>query len=214
MVGADRVCSKPQIEPRCSIDALYLVEGAIIRVEVADAGASVSGVTAQLVGAACAGDRDAFEQLVQPYVAPSIGAAALITGNESDGADAVQDALLAAWRRLPQLREPAAFPGWFRSIVVHAALRTSGRNHRIVELDLTLAAPADQLDRALDLRMLRRAFGRLDQRDRVLLTLHHYWDLPVSETARLLGVPEGTVKSRVHYAMRRLRAAYEAEDRR
>lgn len=190
------------------------MEGAIIRVEVAGEEAAVSVAMAQLVGAACAGDRDAFERLVRPHVGPAVGAATLITGNESDGADAVQDALLVAWQRLQQLREPAAFPGWFRRIVVHAALRAAGQNHHVAELDLTVAAPVDELDRALDLRMLRRALTRLDKGDRVLLTLHHFWELPVSETARLLRVPEGTVKSRVHHAMRRLRAAYQAEERR
>jgi RNA polymerase sigma-70 factor (ECF subfamily) len=189
------------------------MEGAIIRVEVADEPA-VLGVSAQLVAAACAGDRDAFGRLVRPYVAPAVGAATLITGNDSDGADAVQDALLIAWQRLPQLRNPDSFPAWFRSIVVRAALGKARRARRIVELDMEVAAPPDHLDRALNLRTLRRTLARLDHKDRVLLTLHHYWELPVAETSRLLGVPEGTVKSRVHHAMKRLRAAYEAEERR
>ena len=190
------------------------MEGFTIRVEVGDERAVVSGASAQLVGAACAGDRDAFGRLVRPYLAPAVGAATLITGNDLDGADAVQDALLVAWQRLPQLRNPGLFQAWFRSIVLRAALRTARRTRRIVELDLEVAAPIDQLDRALDLRTLGRALARLDSKDRVLLTLHHYWELPVAETARLLGVPEGTVKSRVHHALHRLRAAYEAEERR
>lgn len=190
------------------------MEGAIIRVEVADERGSGSGATAQLVGAACAGDRHAFEQLVRPSLSGAVGAATLITGNDSDGADAVQDALLAAWQRLPQLRDPEAFPGWFRSIVLRAAIRTAGRGRHVAEIDMEVVAPLDELERALDLRTLRRAFDRLDGKDRILLTLHHYWELPVAETARLLGIPVGTVKSRVHHAMRRLRAAYEAEERR
>ena len=190
------------------------MEDAIIRVEMADERAVAAGAGAKLVEAACAGDRDAFGRLVRPYLASAVGAATLIAGNDSDGADAVQDALLIAWRRLPQLRNPGLFQAWFRSIVVRAALHTSRRTRRIVELDLEVAAPLDQLDRALDLRTLRRALAGLNGKDRVLLTLHHYWDLPVAETARLLGVPEGTVKSRVHHAMHRLRAAYDAEERR
>jgi RNA polymerase sigma-70 factor (ECF subfamily) len=189
------------------------MEGAIIRAEMADEPA-VLGISAQLLGAACAGDRDAFGRLVRPHLASAVGAATLITGNDSDGADAVQDALLMAWQRLSQLRNVEAFPAWFRSIVVRAALATARRTRHIGELEMTMAAPPDQLDRALDLRTLRRALVRLDHKDRVLLTLHHYWDLPVAETARLLGVPEGTVKSRVHHAMHRLRAAYDAEERR
>jgi RNA polymerase sigma-70 factor (ECF subfamily) len=196
------------------MDALIVMEGAIIRDEMVNERAAVSGDGAQLVGAACAGDRDAFGRLVRPYLAQAVGAATLITANDADGADAVQDALLVAWQRLAQLRNPELFPAWFRSIVLRAALRTTRRAHRIVELHLEVMAPPDQLDRALDLRTLRRALVRLDTKDRVLLTLHHYWELPVAETARLLDVPEGTVKSRVHYALNRLRAAYEAEERR
>jgi RNA polymerase sigma-70 factor (ECF subfamily) len=190
------------------------VESVIIRVEMADERAVLQGLTGQLVAAARAGDRDAFERLVRPHLASAVGAASLITGNTSDGADAVQDALLIAWQRLPQLRQPELFPAWFRRIVVHAAARTSQQARRLVELDLTLAGPVDQLDDALNLRILSRALTRLNDKDRVLLTLHHFWDLPVAETARLLGVPQGTVKSRVHNALRRLRAAYDAEERR
>ena len=190
------------------------MESVIIRVEMADERAVVSGVSAQLVASARAGDRDAFEQLVEPHLARAVGAAALITGNESDGADAVQDALLAAWQRLQQLHDPELFPAWFRRIVVRAAWQTAKRARRIVALDLTIEVPADHLDHQLDLRRLTSALARLDDKDRVLLTLHHYWDLPVAETARLLGVREGTVRSRVHHAMRRLRAAYDAEERR
>ena len=168
---------------------------------------------AGLIGLACDGDREAFGRLVRPHLAPAVGAATIITGSEADGADAVQDALLVAWQRLPQLREPAMFPAWFRRIVVRAATQVSRRRRRVAELDLSAPGPPDQLDRALDLRTLRRAVARLDDNDRVLLTLREFWDLPIAETARLLAIPEGTVKSRLHHALRRLRAAYEAEER-
>lgn len=83
----------------------------------------------------------------------------------------------------------------------------------MVELDIATPDPATDVDRALEHRTLARAFDRLDVEDRLILTLHHYWGLPVAETAHHLGIPEGTVKSRVHYAVERLRAAYDAEDR-
>jgi RNA polymerase sigma-70 factor (ECF subfamily) len=72
----------------------------------------------------------------------------------------------------------------------------------------------DDLDRHVERRQLSRAFDALDARDRTLLTLHHFWGLPIAETAQLLKLREGTVKSRVHHAMTRLRAAYDAEGRR
>jgi RNA polymerase sigma-70 factor (ECF subfamily) len=93
-------------------------------------------------------------------------------------------------------------------------LHAASRRGQVVELDLAAVAPEGDLDRAVDRRTLGRAFERLDARDRLLLTLHHFWDLPIAETAAHLGIPEGTVKSRVHYAMDRLRAAFAAEERR
>lgn len=169
---------------------------------------------ARLVDSARRGDRDAFSELVAPDLAAALGTARIVTRSEADASDAVQEALLSAWKGLDGLREPEAFRAWFRRHVVRAALRAAIRRGRVVELDLAATAPDGELDRALERRTLGRAFARLDARDRVLLTLHHFWDLPIAETAAHLGVPEGTVKSRVHYAMDRLRAAYAAEERR
>ena len=169
---------------------------------------------AGLVVAARRGDRDAFRTLVEPDLAAAIGTARILTRSEADASDAVQEALLSAWRGLGSLREPEAFRAWFRRHVVRAAMRAASGRGRVVELDLTAFAPEDELDRAVERRILGRAFANLDARDRLLLTLHHFWALPITETAAHLGIPEGTVKSRVHYAMDRLRAAYAAEERR
>lgn len=171
-------------------------------------------VAVQLVERAVRGDRGAFERLVEPHLGVALGAAQLITGNEADAADAVQDALLKAWQSLDSLRDPKLFLGWFRKIVIRSATRSLRGRQRLVELDLEAPAPIDSLDREFDRRQLSRAFARLDSKDRVLLTLHHYWQLPVAESAVLLGLPEGTVRSRVHHALKRLRAAYDAEVRR
>jgi RNA polymerase sigma factor (sigma-70 family) len=67
---------------------------------------------------------------------------------------------------------------------------------------------------AIERRDLGRAFDRLSPDDRALLTMRHLWDAPVAEVAEALGIPAGTVKSRTHAAMERLRAAYDAEARR
>ena len=169
---------------------------------------------AGLVAAAKRGDRDAFRALVEPDLPAALGTARIVTRSEADASDAVQEALLSAWRGLDGLRDPDAFRAWFRRHVVRAALKAAEQRGRVVELDLATAAPDGELDRAVDRRTLARAFDRLEARDRLLLTLHHFWDLPIAETAAHLGIPEGTVKSRVHYAMDRLRAAFAAEERR
>jgi RNA polymerase sigma-70 factor (ECF subfamily) len=79
---------------------------------------------------------------------------------------------------------------------------------------MDLPDASDALERAVARRTLGRAFDRLGPDDRLILTLHHYLGLPVAETAAHLSIPTGTVKSRVHAAMGRLRAAYDAEERR
>jgi RNA polymerase sigma-70 factor (ECF subfamily) len=167
-----------------------------------------------LVDAAVAGDRDAFRQLVEPHLPVALGAAAILLRSRSDADDAVQDALLSAWQGLHRLRDPAAFPAWFRQHVVRSAMRRARRIGRVLELDVDVAAPPGELERAVERRLLERAFAQLAPDDRLLLTLRHYWGMPVAEVAGLLGVPEGTVRSRTHQAMERLRAAYAAEERR
>ena len=164
--------------------------------------------------AARAGDRDAFRSLVEPDLAAALGTARIVTQSEADAADAVQDALLSAWRGLGALRDPDAFRPWFRRHVVRAALKAAARRGRVAELDPATAAPEGELDAAIDRRTLARAFDRLDARDRLILTLHHFWDVPIAEAATYLGIPEGTLKSRLYYAMDRLRAAFAAEERR
>jgi len=168
---------------------------------------------AELVAAARRGDRGAFEELVAPDVPRALGAARILAGSSTDAADAVQEALLSAWRGLDRLRDPDAFPAWFRRHVVRAAMRIAKRPRAVDLADVDAFAP-DDLERHLERRQLARAFDELDARDRTLLTLHHFWALPIAETAKLLGIREGTVKSRVHHAMARLRAAYDAEGRR
>jgi RNA polymerase sigma-70 factor (ECF subfamily) len=194
-----------KIEPIEGGDALMDMEAAL----------DATGRRIDLVEAARAGDRDAFRALVEPSLPAALGMAQIVTGSHADAADAVQDALLSAWRGLDGLREPAAFGAWFRRHVVRAARRMARRRGRVVELDV-VPEPADDgaLERELEHRALGRAFRRLEPKDRLLLTLHHFWRLPIAETAAHLGIPEGTVKSRVHHAMARLRAACDAEDRR
>lgn len=173
--------------------------------------------SAGLVDAAVRGDRGAFELLVEPYLAVALGAARLITGNESDAADAVQDALLASWQSLDGLRNPEVFAAWFRKIVIRSSTRCVQRRRHLVEIDLESQETTDSInsvEREFDLRQLARAFARLDPKDRALLTIHHYWQLPVAESAQLLGLPQGTVRSRVHHALKRLRAGFDAEARR
>jgi RNA polymerase sigma factor (sigma-70 family) len=185
------------------------------RLDVAAVGSGSRATTrTDLVQAAVLGDRDAFARLVEPELAVALGASILLTRSHADAGDAVQDALLSAWQGLDRLRDPVAFPAWFRTHVVRAGVRTARRRRGVLELDVRMPAEVDTLDRSFERRQLRRAFDRLGADDRLLVTLRYLWDAPVAETAAILGIPEGTVKSRTHAVLERLRANYEAEERR
>ena len=80
---------------------------------------------AELVEAARRGDREAFSYLVSPHLETALRVARVVSGSPDDGTDAVQDALLSAWQGIGSLREPAAFPAWFRRHVTRSAMKRS-----------------------------------------------------------------------------------------
>src|SRR5580765_3113052 len=169
--GANRPAEASKFEPKPPDGALIGMEAVLEQ--------STPSLTA-LVDAARRGDRTAFGALVEPDLAAAFGTARIVAGSSADASDAVQEALLSAWQGLDSLRDPERFRPWFRQHVVRAALKAAKRRGRVVELDLeTASAPDGELDLALDRRTLARAFDRLDARDRLLLTLHHFWELPV-----------------------------------
>jgi RNA polymerase sigma-70 factor (ECF subfamily) len=169
---------------------------------------------AHLVRAAVGGDPEAFRQLVEPQLATALRATTVLIGSDADAADVVQDALLAAWRTLHALKNPDAFAAWFRQIVVRGAIRRARTRRAVVELDLSQRSGAGSLDRSVERADLARGFAALSLPDRSVLTLRYLWDVSTVEAAAILEIPEGTVKSRTHAAIERLRAAFEAEERR
>jgi RNA polymerase sigma-70 factor (ECF subfamily) len=130
--------------------------------------------------------------------------------------DATQQALLTVWRDLPQLRDPARFDAWSYRLLVRAcyaeARRTRQWTPNLHVLPTDQSARED-LSSIVDRDELERGFRRLSIDHRAVVVLHHYLDLPLDEVADVLGVPVGTVRSRLHYAMRGLRAALEADAR-
>ena len=131
--------------------------------------------------------------------------------------DATQQALLDIWRDLPQLRDPARFDAWSYRLLVRACY-AEGRRTRQWTPNLRLL-PADEpmgtdaLSSVVDRDQLERGFRRLSIDHRAVVVLHHYLDLPLETVADVLGVPIGTVRSRLHHAMRGLRAALDADAR-
>ena len=131
--------------------------------------------------------------------------------------DATQQALLTIWRTLPQLRDPARFDAWSYRLLVNACY-VEGRRRRQWTPNLHLLpahepAVAEGLSSIHDRDQLERGFRRLSIDHRAVVVLHHYLELSIEEVAETLGVPPGTVRSRLHHAMRGLRAALDADAR-
>jgi RNA polymerase sigma-70 factor (ECF subfamily) len=175
-----------------------------------------------LVERARAGSADAFEALVEARVGPMTRTAMAILGRDDEARDAVQDALVTAWRELAALRDPGAFDAWLTRILVNRCRRglrrVVARRVREVPVDgLAVAdepAGPDEAAGADDRRSMERAFGRLSVEERTLLVLHHLDGRSVAEIAAVLKVPAGTAKSRLFAARRSLDRALAREDAR
>jgi RNA polymerase sigma-70 factor (ECF subfamily) len=170
----------------------------------------------ELVIRAQRGDEEAFTSLAVA-VGDRLHAVAHRILRDTDLAeDATQQALLNVWRDLPQLRDPARFDAWSYRLLVRACYAEARRarsasNLRLLPADEPMGADGTSL--VIDRDQLERGFRRLSIDHRAVVVLHHYLDLPLSEVAETLGVPEGTVRSRLHHAMRGLRAALDADAR-
>jgi RNA polymerase sigma-70 factor (ECF subfamily) len=130
--------------------------------------------------------------------------------------DATQQALLDAWRYLPSLRDPDRFEAWVHRLLVHACYAEARRERRH-RGNLRLLTP-DEFDRdaASSIAVqdqLDRAFRRLSVEHRTVVVLVHYLGLSLLEAAERMGTPAGTARSRLHYALRHLRSAIEADAR-
>ena len=161
------------------------------------------------------GHREAFAGLVHQVSGPLYAVAQRILRDADLAEDALQDALVTAWRKLPHLREPDRFEAWIHRILVHACYAEARRSRRWTTAIRVLpvdgpVGPDEQLSVA-DRDLLERAFRRLPLDQRAVFVYHHYVGLPLVEIAEMLGIPAGTARSRLHYATRALRSTLEAE---
>lgn len=171
----------------------------------------------QLVERAQGGDRAAFATIVAASLAGLDRVARLITRDPERAKDAVQEALIKAWRDLPGLRDPDRFEAWMRQLLVRSCIDELRRGRRMsldVELlELHHPTSADTSATVADRDALERGFRRLDPEQRALIVLHYYQGLPLEDLAATLRLPLGTVKSRLSRARTALRAAVEADTR-
>ena len=171
-----------------------------------------------LVERAQRGDVDAFAALTASTTDRLFTTARLILRDDGLAEDAVQDALLRAWLDLRALRDPDRFRAWLHRSLVHACYRAAGRRRQREVVEIAAAgrtAPPgiDVQEDAVVRDQLERGFRRLSTEQRSVLVLHHYCGFSLTETAEVLGVPLGTVQSRVHRALRTMQAALDADDR-
>jgi RNA polymerase sigma-70 factor (ECF subfamily) len=169
-----------------------------------------------LVEAAARGDHEAFEVLATSAGDRLYAVARLILRSTDLAEDAVQEALVRAWQQLPSLHDPDRFDAWLYRLVVNACadqgrqLRRWSQQVRPISLESSVS---DETGSVADRDQLERAFTRLKPEQRAVVVLHHYSGFSATEIAQILGIPDGTARSRLHYATEAMRAALQADAR-
>jgi RNA polymerase sigma-70 factor, ECF subfamily len=157
-----------------------------------------------------------FAGLADRRLARADRLASVLLGSELEAQDAVQDAAVAAWERFGDLRDRARFDAWFDRILVNGCrdrLRRRGRVKLITIDGAPEPASSDGSGPVAERDALRGALARLSPEQRVAVVLRYYGDLSLEEIADRTGERLGTVKSRLHYGLDALRAAYDAASR-
>lgn len=169
------------------------------------------------------GDRDAYDAIVRAMAPRLYRAAHRIVRDFDTAQDATQCGLVAIWRELPRLRDPDRFEAWaYRLVVRYCLMELRSRRRRLaivpddgfgVDGAESALSHRDDADDVVDRDELERAFRLLTAEQRAVVVLRHYVGMSVAESAEVLGIPTGTAASRLHYAIRALRAALEANHR-
>ncbi|MDR0270739.1 sigma-70 family RNA polymerase sigma factor [Paenibacillus sp.] len=164
----------------------------------------------ELSAAACQGDEEAFYTLVSGMKRKLFGIAYSYLGSETDALEAVQEAICRAWMKCGKLKDPAAFHAWLIRILIHCCIDEQKRRKRTLPLkndtqDNRMAVMVS--DSRLD---LQQAMQRLKPKYRHVLMLKYYQDMTLTEIARVLGKPEGTVKTWLHQGLKQLRGKMDA----
>jgi len=162
------------------------------------------------------GDRDAVASLAAASADRCYALALRITRDPHHAQDATQQALVGAWRDLPTLRDPDRFDAWLHRLVVHACYRELRGERRSAARVRVISFEPSSPDVARSVAArdeLEGAFRRLSPEQRAVVVLHHHLGYPLTEIAATLGIPVGTARSRLHYAVRQLRTVLDAGDR-
>ena len=169
------------------------------------AGAQMLGATDEAAG---------FVALIEPELPGAYRFAGYLLADAGEADDATSEAVARAWQARGRLRDPDRFPAWFGRIVANVCRDRLRRRHGISVLDL--AAHDRQGDRdpfrdSLARDEVGRLVRKLPEDQQIVVALRFWRDLPLEDIAERLDVPLGTVKSRLHYAMKQLRRELDQE---
>ena len=137
-----------------------------------------------------------------------------ILSDPTDAEDAVQETLVLAWHGWPRLRDADRFGAWFDRILVNVCyerLRGRKRSRSVVLPPQVGSQPGDPFASAVARDAIGRAMHALPPEQRIVVVLRYWRDLSIEEIAERVGIPSGTVRSRLHYAIRTLRSVVEVE---
>lgn len=157
-----------------------------------------------------AGDTAAFTQLYRQYSVKAYRTALLITGNIQTAEDTVQETFVQCCRTLNKLKSPHAFGSYFYRILTRTAWKLSSKDRLCLPLEDTILADISSEDKSYS--ELYAAIASLDIKLRTTVILFYFNDLPIKDIAKITGTLEGTVKSRLHTARRKLSQILKKED--
>ena len=171
----------------------------------------------ELVIRAQRGDQAAFAEIASATYGRMHSLAYGILRDRPNAEDAVQQAMLEAWRSLPKLRDPARFEAWTYRLTVNACYAESKRAKRwlpnMAVDPLREPVAPDEFGPVADREILDRGFRQLSVDQRAVLVLRHLVGLPLEEVARTLDIPTGTARSRLYRALQMMRASVDADTR-
>ena len=155
----------------------------------------------------------AFSRLLDLSLDREFRVAAVILGNREDAEDAVSDAALRAWQHVSSLRDPGRFEAWFTRIVVNVCRDRLHQRRPQSPLAFDPPSGTDAFAESVERGALIEALSGLTPEHRAVIALHYLEGLTIEQVAEHLGMPAGTVKSRLHYGLAEMRAAYDAAAR-
>ncbi|WP_123041360.1 sigma-70 family RNA polymerase sigma factor [Cohnella candidum] len=152
---------------------------------------------------AASGDREAFSRLIRDSQLELYKMARSMLRQDEDVADAIQETILKAYRHITRLREPAYFRTWLFRILIRECMAASRRKRRFAAF-LANMPKAPAIARAAGDMDLHDAVDRLGEPARTIVKLHYFADQPIAEIAAVLNISEGTVKSKLYRARKKL----------